>query len=628
MKPLALFFLLTLALACSGTSADRPNILWITAEDYSASWLGCYGNKQAQTPNIDALADRSVLFTAAFSNGPVCAVARSTILTGAYAPTIGSQHMRSRKPIPTIYQPYVTYLRKLGYYCTNHKKTDYNIAMRDGSIWDNGSQDDLNFAKLPKDQPFFTVVNLGETHESSLFTKKINANRKKGIIPQHARLHTEQVIVPPYLPAIPGIRHDIAVYHDNMTAMDTHVGRILAQLQKSGQADNTIIFHYSDHGGVLPRGKRYLTDTGTRVSMIVYFPKKWQHLSPFKPGEHVDEPVSFVDLAPTLLSLIGEKKPEQMLGRAFLGSQRVAPAKDEVEFLYADRFDEIYGMRRGITNGRWKYIRRFTPHLAAAPYSYYQFGQEGWTDWEKRWKKGTLKPAFNTIWEPNQVVEELFDTQSDPWEIHNLATTPAHSSKLATMRKQLKKEMLHARDTGLIPEGMFTELVPANTPIANYWKSHPDELPTLIDLAFLASARDEKNLPIFVEKLNSPNALTRYWAAQGCLILGKKAPRSEAAIRKILNDQHSNTRVSAQQTLIALGHRQEGVQLLMKELTRKNNEFATLNVLNAIIQAGAFKLIPEPWIQQQSQSTEQNKTNNYVSRCIARARKHESSSTN
>jgi arylsulfatase A-like enzyme len=369
MRHLTLFLLLILSFVNSAISADRPNILWITAEDYSASWLGCYGNKQALTPNIDALADRSVLFTAAFSNGPVCAVARSTILTGAYAPTIGSQHMRSRHRIPKIYQPYVTYLRKFGYYCTNHKKTDYNIAMRDGSIWDNGSRDALSFAKLPKDQPFFTVVNLGETHESSLFAKKIRANRKRGVIPKKTRLSTEQVIIPPYLPSIPGIRHDIAVYHDNMTALDSHVGKILADLKKNGLADNTIIFHYSDHGGVLPRGKRYLTDTGTRISMIVYFPKKWQHLSPFQPGERVDEPVSFVDLAPTLLSLLGEKKPEQMLGRAFLGPQRVAPAKDEVEFLYADRFDEIYGMRRGITDGRWKYIRRFTPHLPAAPYS-------------------------------------------------------------------------------------------------------------------------------------------------------------------------------------------------------------------------------------------------------------------
>lgn len=600
-------------------AADRPNILWITAEDYSSNWLGCYGNKQAQTPNIDELAAQSVQFTAAYSNAPVCAVARSTILTGAYAPTVGSQHMRSRKPAPSLFKPYVTYLRELGYHCTNYGKTDYNIKMDDRSIWEKGDNK-APFKNLSKQQPFFMVINLTETHESQLFPKKMAANRKRGIIPKRPRLDTEAVIVPPYLPAIPGIRHDIAVYHDNMTAMDTHVGKLLDELKKQGLADNTIVFHYSDHGGAIPRGKRYLKDTGTRVPMIVHFPKKWQHLSPFIPGEKVDEPVSFVDLAPTLLSLLGEKKPDQMLGRAFLGSKRIQPAKDEVEFLYADRFDEIYSMRRGITDGRWKYIRRFTPHLSAAPYSFYQFGQAGWIDWENRWKNKQLKPEFNTIWQPGQAVDELFDLNADPWEIHNLAADPTHAEKLKSMRSQLKKEMIRARDTGLIPEGMFAELVPKGAPTADYWKTHSDALPKIIDLAFLASARHSDNLPVFVKNLTSSDPLIRYWAAQGVLIILSKdatsAEETESVIAPLLKDKHSNIRTAAAQALIALGKEKEGITALLRELQADNNEFAQLSVLNALIQAKAFDQIPADWKKSHSQGK------NYVSRCISRAEQH------
>jgi len=617
-KILAALIFLSVLTDSSTRAADRPNILWITAEDYSSNWLGCYGNKQAQTPHIDALAAQSIQFTAAYSNAPVCAVARSTILTGAYAPTVGSQHMRSRKPAPSLYKPYVTYLRELGYHCTNYGKTDYNIKMDDNSIWEKGDKR-KPFNNLSAQQPFFMVINLGETHESRLFPQKIAANRKNGIIPKKPRLDAEAVTVPPYLPAIPGIRHDIAVYHDNMTAMDTHVGKLLYELKKQGFADNTIVFHYSDHGGAIPRGKRYLKDTGTRVPMIVYFPKKWQHLSPFNPGEKVDEPVSFVDLAPTLLSLLGEKKPVQMLGRAFLGSKRIQPAEDEVEFLYADRFDEIYGMRRGVTDGRWKYIRRFTPHLSAAPYSFYQFGQVGWLDWEKRWKNNKLKPEFNTIWQPGQMVDELFDLKADPWEIHNLAADPKHVDKLKRMRAQLKKEMIRARDTGLIPEGMFAELVPEGAPAADYWNTHADELAALIDLAFLASARDQNNLPMLLKKLKSTDALTRYWAAQGILILGKDATTSEeteSTIHPLLKDKHSNIRSTAAQALIALGKKNEGIAFLLKDLQADNNEFAQLYLLNGLIQAEAFDQIPAAW------KKEHTKGKDYVSRCISRADKH------
>ena len=603
-------------------SAEMPNILWITAEDYSADWLGCYGNPQAQTPRIDRLAEQGVLFTHAYSNAAVCAVARSTILNGAYAPTQGTQHMRSRKPIPSRYKPYVTYLREMGYYCTNAGKTDYNYTVDDASLWDACGWSGPHYKNRPAGKPFFAVINLGMTHESSLFPQKIARNRKLGLIPKSPRIPLEKVLVPPYLPDLPGIRHDIAVYHDNMTAMDRQVGALIDELKKRGLAEDTIIFHYSDHGGILPRGKRYLTDTGVRVSMVVYFPKKWQHLSPFKPGQRVDEPVSFVDLAPTLLSLLGVEKPAQMQGRAFLGSRREEPQKGEMEFLYADRFDEIYGMRRGLTDGRWKYIRRFTPQLPASPYSYYQFGQAGWQAWEKAWKDGGLSPYFQTIWKEDQVVEELYDTQSDPWEVKNLAQDPQYMDRMSLMRARLRQKMIETHDTGLVPEGMWAELAPGK-PIADYLGSREEgSLAQLVDLAFLASAREEKDIDLFRKKMASSDPLTRYWATHGCVVLGKKASAAEPELTRLLKDTSSVIRTTAAYALGRIGKRKQGVQALVAELKKTQEEFAQLTALNALIQLKAFDQIPKDWLEHTIKTA---KRKNYVRRCVERKRAHEGS---
>jgi len=492
---------------CTGsiTAVEKPNILWIVSEDNDSQWLGCYGNKQAQTPHIDQLAKSGVLFNHAYSNAPVCAVARSTIINGAYAITQGTQHMRSRHKIASKYLPYVSYLKKQGYYCTNRSKTDYNFEINDKAIWDQCSKQ-AHYKTRPDGSPFFAIFNLTVSHESSLFPDRIASNRKKGRIPQKPRISPESVVLPPHLPDLPEIRKDIAIYHDNITALDTEIGGILADLKKADLAENTIVFYYSDHGGVTPRGKRYLKDTGVHVPLVVHFPKKWQHLSPFKMGEQTDEVVSFVDLAPTLLSLLGMEKPEQMQGRAFLGNKRIAPPEEQFALLYADRFDEFYGMRRGITNGRWKYIRRFTPHLPAAPYSSYQFGQAGWAAWQQAWKAGNLTGQFNNFWEANQPVEELFDTQADPWEIKNLATEPGYQAQLKKMRKQLKTAMIQTRDTGLIPEPMFHSLA-ANSTISEYFTTDSKILPQLVDLAFAASSRDTANLEKFTALTNSEHPL-------------------------------------------------------------------------------------------------------------------------
>lgn len=608
MKPLLLLLIITTALS----AVERPHILWITSEDNDKQWLGCYGNEQAHTPNLDALAQRSVRFENFFSNAPVCAVARSTILTGVYAPSQGTQHMRSRHPIPSANKPYVEYLREAGYYCTNAAKTDFNFAIKDRSIWDECSPQ-AHYKNRAAGQPFFAVFNFTESHESSLFEDRIETRRKDGEIPEVPRVNPAEVRVPSYLPDLPEVRSDIAIYHDNITNMDRRVGEVLKELEERQLADNTIVFYYADHGGVTPRGKRYLKDTGVNVPLLIHLPEKWKSLSPFPNGSVSGKAVAFVDLAPTLLSLLDIAKPEQMQGHAFLGSEMEEASDDDHVFLFADRFDEIYGMRRGVTDGRWKYIRRFTPQYPAAPYSYYQFGQKAWGAWRQAWQEGKLDRGHQRMWEKNQPVEELFDTDNDRWEVNNLASDSAFAEQLHKMREVLRQKMIAVKDTGLVPEPLFQELAP-NKPIANYVESRSDDWPALVDLSFSASKRDPNSLPLLMENLRSEDVLRRYWAAQGCLILGKEAKAAESAIRELLKDEQAVIRVTAAQALITMGSSEGAFELLLTELSDQSNEYAQQNVVNIYSQLGALEKIPDSWVEKYSGKAKAGYSGDYVTR--------------
>lgn len=585
MKRLRLLFFILLCFQALH-AADKPNILWITSEDNAYHWLGCYGNTQVQTPRLDAMAAGGIRFTHAYSNAPVCAVARSTILNGTYAPTQGTQQMRSRYPIDVKYKPHVHYLKKAGYYCTNNSKTDYNFKGNDRAIWDECSNK-AHYRKRGDGQPFFAIFNLTISHESSLFPDKIRSMYKGKV---ETRIDPAEVIVPPYLPDLPEIRRDLAIYHDTMKRLDDQVGKLLDDLQQDGLAEDTIVFYYADHGGILPRGKRYLYDTGSRVPMIVHVPEKWAHLTPFKPGSTPGEPVAFVDLAPTLLSLIGQQKPFQMQGRAFLGSKRVEPAADEMEFLYADRFDaNSTCLRRGLTDGRWKYIRRFTPFYPAAPYSTYQFGQAGWTAWKKAWEDGKLKPEFANLWQAPQPVEELYDTGSDPWEIHNLAGNAEHSERLARMRKALRDRMIEVVDTSIIPEAMYEPLA-GSMPVSGYLGSRLEDLPDLVDFAFMATSGDPAKLPAILRQLQSEDPLARYWAAQGCLVLGRQAASAKDSLLKLTEDPFAEIRITAAEALQGMGH--AATDLLIGELRGDNHDAAKIRALNALVELRATDRIP------------------------------------
>ena len=287
---------------------DRPNIMWVTSEDNSHHWIGCYGNKNAKTPNIDKLAESGIRYKHAYSNAAVCAVARNTLILGRYACGTGTHNMRSRYPVPTNFKTYPSFLREAGYYCVNRQKTDYNFKSNDKSHWDECSGK-AHWKNRKKGQPFFAVFNTTISHESCLFAPKIERAKKQGMIPRTPSRDPSSVKLPPHYPDTPEIRSDWVTYMDIITAMDKQVGKWLKELDNAGVRENTIVFYYSDHGGILPRAKRYINDTGTHVPLIVSFPKKWQHLAPSAAGTVSDRQVSFIDLPPTAFSLAGVEIP-------------------------------------------------------------------------------------------------------------------------------------------------------------------------------------------------------------------------------------------------------------------------------------------------------------------------------
>ncbi|MFT6863275.1 MAG: N-sulfoglucosamine sulfohydrolase [Akkermansiaceae bacterium] len=595
-------FLLYFFLPLTAFAADRPNILWITTEDNASHWLGCYGNPDAQTPNLDKLASRSTRFTAAYSNAPVCAVARATILMGRYSPSMGTQHMRSRHRIPSDLKSYVHHLREAGYYCSNASKTDYNFNGNDTQHWDDCSRK-AHYKNRPADSPFFAIFNLTSCHESSLFPPKFERARKQGMVPPKTRLNPATLTLPGHLPDLPEVRRDIARYHDIMTATDKQIGKILTQLEKDGLAESTLIFYYGDHGGPTPRGKRYLYDSGVRIPMIVHVPEKWQGLTPFPAGKPSDEVVSFVDLAPTVLSLAGLKNDPKMQGRPFLGKNRVEPAKNQSAFLFADRFDEIYGLRRGLTDGRYKYVRHFTPHLWAAPYSFYQFQMPSWVAWQKAWKDGKLTGVHASLWENDQPVEEFYDTKTDPWEIKNLASDPAYAKPIETMRTALKAKMTAIRDTAVVPEPLFAATAGEHA-IATAVSAKAFPFKELLGLAFMASARDEKHLTALQEAAQSQNPVKRYWGLSGLVTLGQKSTPAKELLLKALTDSKTINRAQAAHALYRIGEKDTALKALATELA--NEALSGANqalIINTYMQIREVKAIPDFWIQRAKKST-------------------------
>jgi len=550
----------------------QPNILWITSEDHGPQ-LGCYGDEFADTPNLDKLAGKGMLYKRAWSNAPVCAPARTTIISGVYPPSLGAEHMRSQVPLPSFMKMYPQYLREAGYYCTNNSKEDYNLA-KPGKVWDVSSRKG-HWRNRKSGQPFFAIFNFTMTHESKIRNPKAK--------PLH---DPAKVRVPAYHPDTPEVRSNWAQYYDRITEMDKQVGRILQEIQDAHLAEDTIVFFYADQGAGMPRCKRWPYNSGLHVPMILYIPEKWKHLAPpkYKAGVKSERLVGFIDLAPTVLSLAGIKPPAYMQGHAFAG--KFCTKAPELMYGFRGRMDERYDMVRSVTDGRYVYLRQYMPHKIYGQYVNYMFITQTTQVWKKMYDEGKLNAAQRRFWE-KKPPEELYDLENDPDEVNNLADSPAYQAILKRLRQAQREWVVKIRDVGFLPEDEIHSRSRGSTPyeIGHDAQKYPME--KIMRTAELASSLKPNAINELVKSLSDKDSAVRYWGALGILMREKDAvAQTREALRKALADSSPSVRVIAAQALGQFGSDQEAEKALAVLLEHapldKNSVFVSMSAVNAL----------------------------------------------
>lgn len=492
--------------------AKPPNILWIVSEDNSPL-LGCYGDEFATTPNLDRLATDAMAFDHAFASAPVCAPSRFTIITGTYASAMGTAGMRSYYHIDPKVRFFPNYLQKTGYYCTNRSKTDYNTLNQPGT-W-NASSKSAHYHNRSGNQPFFHVHNIGISHESQIHNRKTPLVHNPATVP-----------LPPYHPDTDTIRRDWAQYYDRVMQMDEQVGTIIAQLKEDGLYEETIIFYYSDHGGALPRGKRFLYESGTHIPLLIRVPEKYRALFPgYEPGQRTDRMVSFVDFAPTVLSLAGIKPPEYMQGKAFLGP--FASAAKPAIFNFKERMDATIDFGRAVRNPEYRYIRNFMPYRPNGQYVNYQWRAPSQRSWEEACRNNRCDPTQHRFWEP-KASEELYLISSDPHNIKNLADQPDYAAIRDSLSQQLDEWMVQTRDLGLVPEFLRNESANIEWRARITKPSYP--YARLLEVAKAASSWEAEPVDSLRAWLDLSQPF-RYWALQA--IRCSPAPAHKALLPEL-----------------------------------------------------------------------------------------------
>ena len=492
------------------TAKDRPNILWLVSEDCPPR-LGPYGDPLARTPNLDALAREGTVFEAAFATSPVCAPSRFSILTGRHGESAPpANQMTGFGPTPPGIVTYPEMLRAAGYYCTNNAKTHYNCDIDPAAIWDESSRE-AHWRRRSPGQPFLAVFNCMETHESCVFQERGGGEVAPG-----------DVTLPAYLPDTEGTRFALANHYNAIARMDRFMGERLAELDAEGERDNTIAFYYSDHGSPLPRSKRFCYDEGLRVPLIVRVPERWRTLVPLVAGTRIADPVSLVDLLPTLAAIAGCPAPAGIHGQPIVGR---SPRR--FAFSGRDRMDEHADMTRTARSSRYRYIRNYFPHRIWGQHYAFAWESRAYQDYERRHLEAALNPLQDRFWH-TKPAEELYDLAADPDETLNLAGNPEHLQLLDEMRAALDEHMLAVHDCGFIPEGSAAEPWDASRDPGVY------PIAEVLALANRAIRRDPAQAPALVEGLSHRSMVMRYWAAQGLLMLAIAGHPMPAAVAQAL----------------------------------------------------------------------------------------------
>ena len=563
-------FLFSLLFSIGGTvsAAEQPNILWITAEDMSAT-LGCYGDKFAFTLNIDRLAKESVRYTRAFASAPVCSPSRSCLITGCYPTSLSTQQMRSGFAIPKGMRGFPARLRSCGYYTSNNVKTDYNTANYADIIKDSWAESSAtaHWRKRPdKAQPFFSIFNLMTSHQSRTMVwpyERFQTEVQSKLSP--SEIHDPaKVSLPAYYPDTPLIRREVARFYDCVTAMDKEVGAILQQLEDDGLAGNTIVFFYSDHGSGMPRHKRALLDSGMHVPLMIRFPKKWQHLAPGEPGTTTARLVSFVDYAPTIFSLTDTPIPAHMQGKPFLGD-KAAEARRYV-YGHRDRVDEVRDLARSVRDRRYLYIRNYMPHLGYNQPTAWPDNGEIRHDFYRLAKPETMSAPQWHFASPTRAVEELYDCQVDPQNLNNLTKSGKHQEILSRLRAEHVRHITATADLGFLPESEAWELFSKQTG----WELGQAGRVPLADIHQAAAQVGIASERVFLKNLDSDNPTIRYLGAIGLAVRPVISGLAKRKLRRKITDPSLAARIEIANALATHGDIPNALPALIDSIQHEN----------------------------------------------------------
>jgi len=560
----------------TASAADRPahpNLLWITAEDICPN-LGCYGDPDAVTPSLDRFASQGVRFTNVFSVHPCCSPSRSCLATGVYPTRLGTFQHRARMWVsPELVQCFPTLLRRAGYYCFNGSKggaakLDYEFEPRDRP-WDKVGSKEIEWRKRRAGQPFFGQINLPCTHQSQ-YGKRAPLTPPKG---KQVRVHDPaKVHVPPYHPDTPAVREIWAEYHDRVTQMDREFAALLNQLAEDGLAEDTIVLFFADNGHGIPGGKVWLWDQGPHVPFIVRFPHKWRHLAPSDPGSASLRLVSFLDFAPTMLSLAGVEIPGYMQGMTFLGPKAGPPR--QYAFAARDFHDGAdVDTSRMVRDERFHYIRNFMPHQGwdAIQYSWQQ-APHMLDQWRRQAEAGRLKADTRQacFFRRTKPVEELYDTRSDPYQMHNLAGDRDHQDALQRMRAACEQWMIENRDLGLLSQYELYMRSEKDSPFEMGMDPKRNPVRQLIEAADMANRRDPTASGQLVKLMKDPECAVRRWGAIGLVALREKAGPAAEALQAALKDRSPDVRLAAAEALCAVGRAQAAMPVFVELLAHES----------------------------------------------------------
>lgn len=572
--------LVFLILSIESVCAQQPNVLWITIEDTSPQFIGSYGNSDSRTPVMDQLTREGVQFTNAFSTGTVCSPSRSAIITGIKTYELGTGNHRSNYSIPAWLKGFPYYLKQAGYYVTNNSKTDYNVANEKQFIaeaW-NESSGKAGWWDREEGQAFFSVFNFNESHQSRTMTHPYEwyVENVLEMLPEEDRIAEDEFEMPPFYRDSPEMRKQMARVYNSLKLTDNRIGDLLERLREDGLLQETIIFVFADHGEGMPRGKTNGINFGYRVPFTIWFPPKYEHLSPWGINTKTDELMSFEDLAPTMISLAGGKVPDYLKGRVLLGENR-SPKADKL-FLSSDRSDNGIDMIRTVTDGRFVYSRNFMPYMPEARYIRYmeigEIKQIMRTDLEN----GLLNSIQESIFQSREP-EVLYDIENDSWETNNLVGNSEYQDVLIEMRSALKAHLLERKDVLMLPEGELDRISKTTSPY-EFRESESDfPFEAIYAAAELSGFRSSEILARQIDLLESSNPILRYWAAIGLKSQSKEALKANLAeLEEKVNDDYPYVSATLASIVYEINQAQESQEILKKSILSEDKHLSLMAI--------------------------------------------------